>query len=99
MTAELGDGMSISGHASEDRRCSTCGQHPFDYPAEEALQREIKRLGQENDRLQRQLAGAVSLLRNARLILSDHGQESGDNCEDCREMVAEIDAHLGGQPA
>jgi hypothetical protein len=36
----------------------------------------------------------VSLLRNARLILSDHGQEDGDNCAECREMVAEIDAHL-----
>lgn len=43
-----------------------------------------------------QLEGAVSLLRNARLILGDHGQEDGDNCEECREMVAEIDAYLGG---
>jgi hypothetical protein len=56
----------------------------------EWFEREVARLTAAN-------RGAVGLLRNARLILSDHGQVDGDNCEECREMVAEIDAHLGGQ--
>jgi hypothetical protein len=43
------------------------------------------------------LQETVTLLRNARLILSDHGQVDGDNCEECREMVAEINAYLGDQ--
>jgi hypothetical protein len=41
-----------------------------------------------------ELHHARELLRNAMLCLSDHGEIDGDNCEECREMVSEINAVL-----